>query len=99
MKQAIVEVEVKEEDNNTVRELLNLLEIDAFPESITRLGNRKEQNSRPIKMKMKSLNDKELLMSSLRKLKKHIREILKDKCDGRLYFRWATDGKKQGYWS
>ena len=61
--------EVKEGGNNTIRELLNILEIDAFSQSITRLANRNGQNLRPMKMKMKSLNDKELLMSSLGKLK------------------------------
>ena len=64
-----IKEEDKEEDNNTIRELLNIIEIDAFPESITQLGNRNKQNLRPIKMKMKSLNDKELFMSSLCTLK------------------------------
>ena len=60
--------EGNDEDCNTIGELLGIIEVEAIPESITRLGKRHETNSRPIKVKMTSLNEKQMVMSSLAKL-------------------------------
>ena len=61
--------EGNDEDSNTIGELLGIIEVEAIPESITRLGKRHETNLRPIKVKMTSLNEKQMVMSSLAKLK------------------------------
>ena len=61
--------EEKEEDEKVIKELLQTLEIESTPESTTRLGIRDEGKTRPIKIKMRNMNEKELVMSSLGKLK------------------------------
>ena len=61
--------EEKEEDEKVIKELLQTLEIESTPESTTRLGVRDEGKTRPIKIKMRNMNEKELVMSSLGKLK------------------------------
>ena len=43
--------------------------VDATPESITPLGKRNEMKSRPIMVKMSKTNGKELIITSLGKLK------------------------------
>ena len=56
-------------DITTIKELLAVLELDVTPESTARLGNRNDGKKRPIRIKMKSLNEKEMVMGSLGKLK------------------------------
>ena len=56
-------------DITTIKELLAALELDVTPESTARLGNRNDGKKRPIRIKMKSLNEKEMVMGSLGKLK------------------------------
>ena len=61
--------EAKEEDNSTIKELLNILELEVIPEYITRLGISNRTKPRPIRLKFKTLSEKEMIMSSLPKLK------------------------------
>ena len=61
--------EEKEEDEKVIKELLQTLEIESTPESTARLGIRDIGKKRPIKIKMRNMNEKELVMSSLGKLK------------------------------
>ena len=61
--------EAKEEDNNTIKELLNILELEVIPEYITRLVISNGTKPRPIRLIFKTLSDKEMIMSSLPKLK------------------------------
>ena len=61
--------EAKEEDNNTIKELLNILELEVISEYITRLGISNGTKPRPIRLKFKTLSDKEMIMSSVPKLK------------------------------
>ena len=61
--------EEKEEDEKVIKELLQTLEIESTPESTTRLGICDEGKTRPIKIKMINMNEKELVRSSLGKLK------------------------------
>ena len=49
--------------------MFNVLALDVTPESTERLGNRNEEKKRPIRIKMKSLNEKKMVMGSLGKLK------------------------------
>ena len=56
-------------DTNTIKELLRVIEVEATPVSIVRLGNRTESKRRSIKIRMGTLNERELMMSSLGKLK------------------------------
>ena len=58
-----------EADTNTIKELLKIIEVEATPVSIVRLGKRTESKRRPIKIRMSTLNERELMMSSLGKLK------------------------------
>ena len=62
-------VNQKEHDANVVNELINLLDYRVAPSNINRVGRQKEQGSRPIKLIMSTLNDKESAMKSLGKLK------------------------------
>ena len=59
----------KEGDMTTINEFLTNIEVAAKPDSVTRLGRRNDTKSRPIKVKMKNQNDKDLIMCNLRKLK------------------------------
>ena len=58
-----------EAGTNTIKELLKIIEVEATPVSIVRLGKRTESKRRPIKIRMSTLNERELMMSSLGKLK------------------------------
>ena len=49
--------------------MFHVLALDVTPESTERLGNRNEEKKRPIRMKMRSLNEKKMVMGSLGKLK------------------------------
>ena len=60
---------LKEHDTNAINELINTLERRVIPSAINRIGQQKEQGSRPIKITMTTLNDKEAIMKSLGKLK------------------------------
>ena len=46
--------EAKEEDNNTIKELLNILELEVIPEYITRLGISNGTKPRPIRLTFKT---------------------------------------------
>ena len=61
--------EEKEEDEKVTKELLQTLQTESTPDSTTRLGIRDEGKTRPIKIKMRNMNEKVLVMSSLGKLK------------------------------
>ena len=62
-------VNQKEHNANVVNEFINLLDCRVAPSNINRVGRQKEQGSRPIKLIMSTLNDKESVMKSLGKLK------------------------------
>ena len=57
------------EDIQTIKELLNVIEVEAIPVSTTRIGKQNDAKPRPIKIKMRNLNEKEMVMSNLGKLK------------------------------
>ena len=56
-------------DIKAIKKLFNVLQLDGTPESTERLGNRNEEIKRQIRIKMKSLNEKKMVMDSLDKLK------------------------------
>ena len=58
------------DDKKNVDDFLAIIQqTDAKPVTITRLGTRDENKTRPIKIKFNLLSDKQLVMSSLSKLK------------------------------
>ena len=57
------------EDIQTIKELLNVIEVKAMPVSTTRIGEQNDAKPRPIKIKMRNLNEKEMVISNLGKLK------------------------------
>ena len=64
-----------EPDTNTIKELFRIIEVEATPVSIVRPGKRIESKRRPIKIRMSTLNERELAMSSLGKLEGSTRKI------------------------
>ena len=61
-----------------VNGIINVLDCGVTPFSVIRVGRRKEQGSRPVKLIMSSVHDKERVMKSLGKLKdapENIRQI------------------------
>ena len=56
-------------DQHTIEELFTIIEVDSIPTSIVRIGRNNDGKKRPIKIRMSNLNDKELVMSNLSKLK------------------------------
>ena len=59
-----------EDDRNTIQEFLNIInKVNAAVESITRLGKYDETKSRPIKVVVKIVNDKNTIMGKLSELK------------------------------
>ena len=58
-----------EDDRNTIQEFLNIIKVNAAVESITRLGKYDETKSRPIKVVVKTVNDKNTIMGKLSELK------------------------------
>ena len=73
--EAAVIQEVKEDDNTYVKELLQIIGIEAIPASTTRIGKRSEARPRPIKIVMGDQNEKEMIMTSLGKLKNAIEKF------------------------
>ena len=61
--------EGKEADIRTIKEILDDIEVAPDFKSFIRLGKRNESKSRPIKLKMSTLNEKKSVMSNLSKLK------------------------------
>ena len=66
--QANIEIR-NEDDRNTIQEFLNIIKVNAAVESITRLGKYDEIKSRPIKVVVKTVNDKNTIMGKLSELK------------------------------
>ena len=69
--------EGKAEDTKSIREFLDAIEVASMPEFVTRLGRRNDNKYRLIKIKMKSQNDKDLVMSNLNKLKQASEKLRK----------------------
>ena len=61
--------EIKTEDSKFVKAILQKLEVVCEPKSITRLGEPNDKKMRPIKITMKSVEDKSKVMKNLRHLK------------------------------
>ena len=61
--------EGEEADIRTIKEILDAIEVAPDFESFIRLEKRNESKSRPIKLKMSTLNEKKSVMSNLSKLK------------------------------
>ena len=61
----------------SIGELLCIIEVDATPVSITRLGQRNESKSRPIKVELSSQNEKQMVMNNLIKLKNAVDQFKK----------------------
>ena len=61
--------DVKKEDDGYVKDILKILGIRSTPASVTRLGNADDRKRRPIKMVMRSIEDKVKVMNNLNKLK------------------------------
>ena len=61
--------EIKTEDTGFVKEILEKLGVECTPKSITRLGESNESKKRPLKIVMKTIDDKTKIMSSLNRLK------------------------------
>ena len=61
--------EIKEGDLGYIKEIFAKIGVRAEPTIVTRLGEAKESRSRPIKVVMKTLEDKENVMKSLGRLK------------------------------
>ena len=73
-KAAVIQ-EVKEDDNTYVKELLQIIGVEAIPGSTTRIGNRGEARPRSIKIVMGNQNEKEMIMTSLGKLKNAVEKF------------------------
>ena len=61
--------EIKKADEGYIKEIFAKIGVETSPTLITRLGAHKENGSRPIKLVMKTKEDKEKVMSNLGKLK------------------------------
>ena len=59
----------KEDNTKVVNGLLDTLQLEGTYEKIRRLGRRKDDKTKPLKISMTTLNEKQLIMSNLRKLK------------------------------
>ena len=62
-------VTIKEQDQRFINDLLTAIEVNVVPKQIVRLGNEGNGQKRPVKVVLSSSDDKEQIMSSLRKLK------------------------------
>ena len=58
--------EVKTKDSEFVKEVLTKLGVECQAKSITRLGEIKERRMQPLKIMMKSVEDKSKVMSNLK---------------------------------
>ena len=61
--------QIRKEDEGYVKEILTKIGVEAVPISITRLGEKSEARSRPIKITMKTIGDQEKVMKNLKRLK------------------------------
>ena len=61
--------EEKEADSKRILQLTDILEVDVKPQLIIRLGKREKNKSRPIKIRMHTIDHKYQIMNSLSKLK------------------------------
>ena len=61
--------EIKKEDDGYVKEILKILGVKNTPASVTRLGNANDKKRRPIKVVMRSKEDKLYVINNLTKLK------------------------------
>ena len=61
--------EIKEKDNEYAKEILKLLGVVNNPKSVSRLGQPNDNKRRPLKLVMKTKEDKEKAMGNLRRLK------------------------------
>ena len=73
--EAAVIQEVKEDDNTYVKELLQIIGVEAIPASTTHIGKRSVARPRPIKIVMGNQNEKEMIMTSLGKLKNAVEKF------------------------
>ena len=62
-------VPLKSQDDFFITSLMEILGVDVLPTSIVRLGKIEPGKNRPVKLAMKSADDKEKVMSSLKRLK------------------------------
>ena len=65
----ISEVEEDGYDTNVVKEIIDFLDCGVSPVSVIRVGKKKEQGSRPLKITMASVQNKDNIMRNLGKLK------------------------------
>ena len=56
-------------DTGSVKELFTAIEVDINPKTISRVGTKKAEGSRPLKVILETVNDKNLVMNNLPKLK------------------------------
>ena len=61
-------VPLMSQDDFFITSLMEILGVDAIPTSIIRLGKAEPGKNRPVKLAMKNADDKEKVMSSLKKL-------------------------------
>ena len=61
--------EIIAEDNGYIKEIFAKIGVNVTPNIITRLGDKTGHKNRPIKLVMKSKNDKEVVMGNLNRLK------------------------------
>ena len=69
---------IKEKDEEYVKEFIGKLGLDLIPESIVRLGKMDSNKVRPMKLRFKSENDKDNVMARLPNLKNaedHLKQI------------------------
>ena len=62
-------VPLKSQDDYFITSLMEILEVDKVPTSIVRLGKPESGKNRPVKLTLKCADDKEQIMSNLKKLK------------------------------
>ena len=93
---------IKKLDTDYVIEILSHLGISQKPESVTRLGNPDDSKKRPVKVVMKTKEDKQKVMMNLRKLKGTIDEFGKisvtedyTQSEREQLRKWSTDAKKK----
>ena len=60
---------IKDADSNFIKSFLGVIGIDATPKSVIRLGQRKDNTSRPVKVTMNTDLEKDSVMSRLINLK------------------------------
>ena len=63
------DMSLKDKDSNFVKSFLETIEANVEPKAIIRLGTENAEKKRPVKLIMKSVEDKEQVMKNLNKLK------------------------------